>query len=183
MATYKRRKQIVDKKVQGALIRRAARYWLYSVAAIGSLTILGWIFVTPGVRVLVGSAELMATVVSMFAVAVAASFLLLPFVLLDLSRLTNRFAGPMFRLRRSIRQLAAGECVKPLHFRDGDYWQEVAKEFNALLERVTAESERRPSNIYGARDRPTDGSQQGTNGVEKPSTVEIVDAEPQLQTA
>ena len=43
----------VDKKVQGALLVRAARYWVLSLVVVGALTILGWMFVSPGMPVLV----------------------------------------------------------------------------------------------------------------------------------
>ena len=67
---------------------------------------------------------------------VAASFLLLPIIMIDVVSLTNRFAGPILRLRRSVRALAAGDYVDPIFFRDNDYWQEFAIEFNALSRHV-----------------------------------------------
>ncbi len=63
---------------------------------------------------------------------VIASLLLLPIVLIDTLVLTNRFAGPIYRLRSSMRALAAGERVDPVRFRDHDFWQEIAQEFNTL---------------------------------------------------
>ncbi len=61
-----------------------------------------------------------------------ASLFLLPIVLIDTLMLTNRFAGPIYHLRRSIRALAAGGPVDPIRFRDHDFWQEIAQEFNTL---------------------------------------------------
>jgi hypothetical protein len=54
----------------------------------------------------------------------------------DMLRLSHRFAGPMLRFRRAMRDLGRGEQVEPLRFRDGDFWQEMAAEFNAVLQRV-----------------------------------------------
>ena len=71
-----------------------------------------------------------------FGPALVASTLLLPLVILDMIRLSNRFTGPLLRLRRSMRELARGEHVEPIEFRDGDYWQEFANEFNVLAARV-----------------------------------------------
>jgi len=65
-----------------------------------------------------------------------ASFLLLPLVVYDIVQMSNRFCGPLFRLRRELRALARGEHVEPISFREGDFWQEFAQEFNALLARV-----------------------------------------------
>ena len=61
-----------------------------------------------------------------------ASLLLLPGVIFDLVRLSNRFAGPMFRLRRSMHDLAQGKPVDAVHFRHGDFWQEFADDFNTI---------------------------------------------------
>ena len=68
--------------------------------------------------------------------ALIASFVLLPMVVLDIIRLSNRFAGPLVRLRRSMRALAQGEEVRPIHFRENDFWQEFADEFNAIATRM-----------------------------------------------
>jgi signal transduction histidine kinase len=68
--------------------------------------------------------------------ALIASILLLPLIVVDIVRMSNRFVGPLVRLRRSMRQLAQGEHVEPITFRDDDFWKEFADEFNAVLARV-----------------------------------------------
>ncbi len=65
-----------------------------------------------------------------------ASLLVLPLILYDIGVLTNRVIGPLNRLRRELRRLGEGQRVEPLEFRDGDYWQEFAAEFNAVAQRV-----------------------------------------------
>jgi hypothetical protein len=57
-------------------------------------------------------------------------------VIYDVVRMSNRFCGPLFRLRRSIRALSRGEHVDPISFREGDFWPEIAQEFNTLLVRA-----------------------------------------------
>jgi hypothetical protein len=54
--------------------------------------------------------------------------------------LSNRFVGPLVRLRRSMRKLARGEHVDPICFRDNDFWHDFANEFNAVAARVQKES-------------------------------------------
>ena len=71
-----------------------------------------------------------------FGPALVASFILLPLVVYDIIRTSNRFTGPLLRLRRSMRALAAGEQVKEIRFRDGDFWQDLAEDFNAVARRV-----------------------------------------------
>lgn len=123
------RKQIfIDPKVQGTLAFRVIVYWAACVVTI-SVMLLCW-------RMLTGPARMpLAHLDDMwfhFGPALIASFLLLPLVIYDIVRTSNRFTGPLFRLRRSMRELAKGNEVKPIRFRDGDFWQDLAEEFNAV---------------------------------------------------
>lgn len=131
----KRRSYFVDRKVQGALLACTARYWALSVTVVAALTILGWIFITPGVSVLMELREELPSLLGAVLIAFLASFLVLPVILFDLVRVSNRFVGPVLRLKRSMQQAAAGESVNPVRFRDEDYWQDFADAFNHLLER------------------------------------------------
>jgi len=131
-----RKRLFVDPKVQGALVGRVILYWVVCLITI-TLMLICW-------RIVTGPARPFYTHFDdlwfFHGPAVIASFILLPLVVLDIVRLSNRFAGPMLRLRRSMRALARGEHVEPLEFRDADYWHEVAEEFNAVLKRVQQES-------------------------------------------
>ncbi len=125
----KRRQLFVDPKVQGALILRVVTYWIICVVTI-TLMILCWRIVTGPARPFYLHFDDMWF---HFGPALVASFLLLPLVIYDIVQMSNRFCGPLFRLRRSIRALARGEHVAPISFRDGDFWPEFAQEFNMLL--------------------------------------------------
>lgn len=61
---------------------------------------------------------------------------LLPLLLYDSMKLSNRIVGPICRLRDTMRKIARNEQVAPLGFRARDYWQEVPGEFNAMIERL-----------------------------------------------
>lgn len=54
-----------------------------------------------------------------------------PAFMLDTIRFSNRFVGPITRLRRHIRELTAGETDR-VKFRDNDFWRTLADEFNVL---------------------------------------------------
>lgn len=127
-----RQQLFVDPKVQGALVMRVVMYWMFCLLTI-TLMLLCW-------RILTGPARLFFTHLDdmwfFYGPALVASFLLVPIVVVDIVRLSNRFAGPLVRLRSGMRALARGEAVEPIHFRDGDFWQEFADEFNAVLTRV-----------------------------------------------
>ena len=127
----KRRQLFVDPRVQGALLARTVAYWGFCLIAL-TLMLLCWrIFTVPG--------RTFAFHVNWlwfhYAPAVVASLLLLPIIVIDSMRLSNRFAGPMVRLRRAMRRLAEGETVQPINFRDDDFWSEFAEDFNRMLAR------------------------------------------------
>jgi nitrogen fixation/metabolism regulation signal transduction histidine kinase len=63
-------------------------------------------------------------------------FFMLPAFIVDTIKLSHRFAGPIFRLRGVFRSLASGEKYQPLRFREMDFWQELADDFNRMVERL-----------------------------------------------
>ncbi len=136
MSDHRRQRKhlFVDPKVQGALIVRAVLYWIVCLITM-TLMLLCWQMITGPARVLSTRFDEMWVY---YRPAVLASFLLLPLVIIDIVRLSNRFVGPLLRLRRSMRQLARGEDVEPLEFRDADFWREIADEFNAVRARMKA---------------------------------------------
>lgn len=132
-----RHKYLVDREVQGGLLGKAAGYWMLSLAVVGSLNVVGWIFVAPGVDALVRIREQIPSFVGILVVALVSSMVVLPVVLYDLVKYSNRFAGPIHRLQRSLQAVANGDQVAPLSFRDDDYWQELAEHFNRVVARLS----------------------------------------------
>jgi len=130
--TKVRKHIFVDHKVQGALLLRVLLYWTFWAISI-ALLLLCWHIVTGPARPFHTHFNAMWF---HYGPALLASFLLLPMVMVDLVRLSNRFTGPLVRLRRSMRALARGERVEAIQFRDSDFWQEFAEEFNAVLAEV-----------------------------------------------
>jgi len=63
---------------------------------------------------------------------------LLPVFVLDAIKLSHRFAGPIYRLRYTIRKIAHGDPAPRLKFRDFDFWQGLAEDFNRMVDRLTA---------------------------------------------
>lgn len=85
-----------------------------------------------------------------------AALLMLPIMLLDVLYISNRFVGPVYRMRRSLRALAAGEYVAPIHFRKGDFQPELADEFNAVANYVEG-LKRQLASLAGSPASPTKG--------------------------
>jgi hypothetical protein len=65
---------------------------------------------------------------------------MLPVFIVDTIKLSHRFAGPIYRLRNVIRGMADGEPYKPVLFREKDFWQGLAEDFNQMIERITGKS-------------------------------------------
>jgi hypothetical protein len=133
---HKRVRIVVDPAVQGGLLWGATRYWLFSLATVGLLTMIGWTFTTPGMPEIVASTGALTSSSKCLLVALGVGTLLLPVVLLDLAKFTNRFAGPMCRLRTAMDKLAEGEQPGPLRFRKGDFWHDAAESFNRIASRL-----------------------------------------------
>jgi hypothetical protein len=55
----------------------------------------------------------------------------------DTLKLTNRIVGPMCRVRASLRRINEGqEDWRPISFREGDFWREIADELNLVMQRL-----------------------------------------------
>jgi hypothetical protein len=129
-----RKRLFVEPKVQGRLVLRVVLYWIVCLSGI-TLMLLCWRIVTGPARIFYTHFDDMWF---HYGPALMASLVLLPLVIIDVIRFSNRFVGPMMRLQRSMRQLAGGEDVEPIDFRNGDFWREFIKEFNALRLRIQA---------------------------------------------
>jgi hypothetical protein len=131
----KRKRYFVDAKVQGALVLRCVVYWLSCITAM-VLVWLGWRIATMPDQTSFWGYFPLGELSAQFAPAVITSMILLPFVVIDTIRVSNRFAGPIYRLRRTMREAARGETVEPIHFRGNDFWQSLADDFNALVKQM-----------------------------------------------
>jgi signal transduction histidine kinase len=122
----------VDRQVQGALLFRIAIYWCFSVLAVCLITLC--------IRAATFSGEAESFFdyfafdgfFTQYGIVVLASLVLVPIIMLDVIATSNRFVGPLFRMRRSLRALAAGERVEPIQFREKDFWKDAATEFNEI---------------------------------------------------
>lgn len=135
--TNKKRKQfLVEKQVQGALGLRIAVHWCIFLA----LSVV----VTSVLRVPVhlGKSSVWETLQATLLEQVGSIIVLLallPWFLHDALKLSNRFAGPMVRLRNAIRLLTNNDDVPAVTFRKGDFWLEMADDFNKLQSRVLSD--------------------------------------------
>jgi methyl-accepting chemotaxis protein len=131
----KRQQLLIDRKVQGALARRVLLHWAVFVTLVFTVSIGLRVMAEFNERSILESAAAgFHQNISVLLVVLA----LLPWFVRDTLQISNRFAGPITRLRRSMRDLAAGEETEAIQFRDGDFWDEVSGEFNILLAKHNA---------------------------------------------
>ncbi len=129
-----RKKTFVDAKVQGALVRRLVFHWAAFIG-VASLVAFCLQVLTNPFRSLDEHIQQMWQTHGPFLLVL---FFLLPVFIVDTIKLSHRFAGPIYRLRNTIRKMAAGEPYQPVKFREIDFWQGLAEDFNQMVERISA---------------------------------------------
>ncbi len=130
----------IDSKVQGALLARTAIYWMFCLFSVSLMLICWNAYTGPSKRFV----ELVADLFNRYGPGLVASIVLLPIALMDVVRLSNRFVGPAGRLRKGLKDLAAGNRTEPLLFRDDDFWREMASDFNEVAAKLAMASAREP---------------------------------------
>ena len=127
----KRNRLFVDIDVQVALMWRVALYWgTFAVAVL--LMQFCWVAFTARPT---SSVDLLQRALGACGPAIIASVLLIPLVLVDCLRVSNRFVGPVFRLRRAVRELSQGISTEPIVLRRDDFWHDLTEDFNRLVEK------------------------------------------------
>ena len=132
----KRKVVLVERQVQGSLGWRIAAHWFLflalSVSVTTCLQVMGdiesgslWSRLTHALRTQIGPITVLMA--------------LLPWFIHDSLKLSNRFTGPMVRLRKSIIELTQQDSTAPVSFRAGDFWQDISADFNNLRARVLAD--------------------------------------------
>ena len=125
-----RKKKFVDWDVQGTLMMRTVFYWVLCVLVTG-LVLLAWQIVVGPDGPFWSHFRLDLLWID-YRAALVASLFTLPLILIDARNISHRFTGPNKRFRRAMRELASGETVDLIRFRDNDFWQGMADEFNDL---------------------------------------------------
>ena len=128
-----RKKTFVDPKVQGALVRRLVFHWLAFFAVASLVAFCLQVLSNPFRPVREHAQQLWWTHGPFLLVML----FMLPVFIVDTIKLSHRFAGPIYRLRQTVRSLADGGPVRAMKFRDFDFWQGLADDFNRMLERLT----------------------------------------------
>jgi methyl-accepting chemotaxis protein len=135
-AAIRRKKQFVHRGLQSALVCRAMWHWLLSLVAITSSTLILWLLYGNSAVGIGGVTAAVLTVWKPFAFVLLAAVAVLPIIVIDLLKTTNRVAGPLVKLNNQLKRLSQGDDIAPIKFRDHDYCPELAESFNAVLVRI-----------------------------------------------
>lgn len=137
----RRKKEFVDPEVQGALARRLIAQWgLFLVAATGLAIAMQWMS-----DPFVPFKEMLANAWWTYGPLLLVLAGLAPVFVFDAIKLSNRFTGPVHRLRQVTRSLANGETPEQVEFRGADFWKDLAEDFNRVLERVAKSEGNQPA--------------------------------------
>ena len=124
MKRFKRWRVFAEPKLQTMLCVRVAFYWL--VCLITSRIALWASALLRDVIHPTWLTENSPTVLFM-------TLVVLPVVLVDTLIFSNRFAGPMRRLRKHMEQVAEGGQATSVQFRKGDYYRELEQAWNRIV--------------------------------------------------
>lgn len=130
----KRGKLFIDDNVQGSLIKRIVLHWCaFFLLSLLSLFALEYFMGDPALSF----GGHLAVIWGKYAFFILLMLAVVPTFIYDTLKLSHRFAGPILRLKSSIRSLAEGENVAELKFRDNDFWSELSDDFNRVAHRVS----------------------------------------------
>jgi hypothetical protein len=132
MAQPRRTKKFIDSHVQGALARRIILHWLVFLSVAVLVSFILQVLSNP-FRPLTAHLRDVWWTHGPFLLVMA---FLLPVFIADTIKLSHRFAGPIFALRRAIREIVQGKPPRKLKFRRKDFWQDLADDYNAMLLRL-----------------------------------------------
>ncbi len=136
MPRPQRSKKFIDAKVQGALARRLVFHWLLFMVVASTVAFILQVLSNPFLPFSEHLENLWWTQ-GPFLMVMA---FLLPVFVLDTVKLSHRFAGPIFSLRRSMRDVAEGKEPRKLKFRGNDFWHDLADEYNAMIDKLSQKS-------------------------------------------
>lgn len=127
MMTKRRSRNYVDREVQTTLLKRLSGHWaLFVLANLAAVFLWTLAFETPDST----WQHALRTSQMRLVPFVIVSLAMVPVFVLDAVKLSNRFAGPIIRVRRALSQIAEGKTPKAIEFRSNDFWKSLANDLN-----------------------------------------------------
>ena len=141
----RRKSDLLGDPVQRALFRRVMLYSLMYLCLSVAVGIVLQIFSDPMKAFTLSWTVLLKGQLA----SLAAAVVLLPIFLRDMAKLSVRFLGPVLRLQGAIRGVVNGDEYRPVKFRENDYWQNLADDFNQLMEERVVKREDPTTSVEG----------------------------------
>jgi hypothetical protein len=124
-----KRKKIWIDRFQSRLVVRIALYFALYQSAVWSLIVLKQA-ITNGLDLLFGNSPI-TLYFSILCIAIVVVMGLL--FIRDSLIVAHRIVGPLYRFRKAIKAVTAGDELELVRLREGDYLQELKQEFNEML--------------------------------------------------
>ena len=129
----KRARILVDPTVQWAIARRVLLHWCMLLFCIITISVMARVLVSAGDMPF---SQSLREAFSAQGPLLFVMFILMPVFLRDTLKMSNRFAGPMYRLRTVLSEMANGGDGGRIKFRDGDFWLQAATDFNTVYDQM-----------------------------------------------
>jgi len=170
MATYKRRKKLIQPRLQ---IRLILAFLGVALLALMLQFILFASTIATLAADLPQEGEILIERIPGYTVAVLLISIgvLLPLTFFVGILTTFRVAGPLYRFEQHLKSIARGEDPGVCRIRNGDELQDFCRTFNAALDRIRADG-RMGGAAANAGDTSNAGERGGSNGAATKSTTE-----------
>lgn len=129
---HKRRRIWID-PFQTFLVARIGMYCIFFQVAVWSLVIIDRSVNNALVGVFGADGTAMCFVVGFIGVVVLSIA-----AMYDALKFTHRLVGPLYRFRKTIRAITAGEDLELIRLREGDFLHDLKDDFNAMLQALEA---------------------------------------------
>jgi len=124
------RKRIWVDGFQTKLFIRIGVYWLiYQVALLNFLFV--WRLLKEGAG---DPLDQYARFIQEFYPALICFAIVVPILAWDAVRFAHRLIGPVWRFRKTMQEVSAGQPVRPIKLRQGDFLLEMKDDFNGMLD-------------------------------------------------
>ena len=127
-----RQRYFCDAEVQTGLLKRMAYYWIACILFLTLPLALIKTVAQPDVFFVDNIKSVFANHWPLLLMLI----FFLPFAMNDAVRFSNRFVGPIYRLRTELRAFENGGKFKKIKFRQGDFWQDMLPGLNQLGQRL-----------------------------------------------
>ena len=129
MNNNQRKRVVVDQQLQSQLARRIVTYWGLTWLLVFSLPILVRMFTEN-----VPFQQLATQIIADFWFPIVMSVFMIPIVVWDSIRFSNRVAGPVYRITKTVRELAGQSPVRTLKIRQNDFCHDMVDAVNVLVD-------------------------------------------------